>query len=208
MFVTSLGLYILESLGKKFLSILFGLYRDNALVVSQSRSQQAHTLDRLSQDLSSTLGSIGLKIKIETNFTVVNFLDTTLDLCCSSYRPYSESNENLSYINTVCSLHIMSKNLVRGVSKTISNLSSNQENFDTMDTYYNVILVSSGFKDCIPYMPNPITCNKNIVRFALPFSFYVKTFVGRIFLSLVDKYFTRVRSICTAQGSALVAHPT
>uniref|UniRef100_A0A0L8FQN0 PH domain-containing protein n=1 Tax=Octopus bimaculoides TaxID=37653 RepID=A0A0L8FQN0_OCTBM len=145
-------LYILDILGKRFPSVLFSLYRDDALAIS--RGANGHTLDRLRKDLISAFGSVRLKITIETNLTTVDFLDVTFDLVSGTYKPYHKPNERLSYISTSsCQPPIVFMNLVKGVSKRILNLSSSQDIFNVATLYYNEALALNGFKDHIFYMP-------------------------------------------------------
>lgn len=88
---------------------------------------------------------------------------------------------------------IVFKNLANGVR--ISSLSSNQESFDAVVSYYNEALAASGFKYRISNMPKPNTCRrkryKNIIWFSsTPFSLNTTMPVGRLFLRLTNKHFT------------------
>lgn len=104
------------------------------------------------------------------------------------------TQKEVSYIKTQPhATHIMSKNLVKGVSKRILNLFSGQETSNSTAPYCNETLVSSGFKDYMSYMLGSSTHKRkycwNVICFAPPFSLNVKTCMGRIFLSCVYKYF-------------------
>lgn len=71
---------------------------------------------------------MGLKVIREINLTITDFLDVTLNLGYGSYKPYRKPNERLAYINTAsCHPPITFKNLVMGVTKRVSSLSSNQK---------------------------------------------------------------------------------
>lgn len=96
---------------------------------------------------------VGLKITIETNLILTDFLDVMLDLGSGAYGPYRKPNERLMYINTVsCHPTIVLKNLVNGINKRITNLSFNQEIFDAAAPYYIETLAATGLKDHILYM--------------------------------------------------------
>lgn len=129
------GLYVLDSILKKFSSVLFDIYRDDALTIS-SRAI-FHTPDRLRRDLISTLASMRLRITIETNITMGDSLYVTLDLGSDAHMLYCKANEALLYtITTSCHSCIVFRNMVKCISKMISNLPYNQAFFDTTIPYY------------------------------------------------------------------------
>lgn len=124
------GVYILDILGKMFPSVLFSLYRDDALTIS--RRANGYTIDRHKKDLTSALSSMRFKITIETNCTTVDFVDITLDVCCDKYRPYLKTNKRLSYVtHRLLSPHYSSQESNERCK--ILKLSSSQDIFNAAD---------------------------------------------------------------------------
>ena len=77
------GSYALASLPAKYKRKDVGLYRDDGLAVH--RGVSGRNADRIRKDLIKHFNDLGLKITIETNLRVTNFLDLTLDLNCGKY---------------------------------------------------------------------------------------------------------------------------
>ena len=71
------GLFILNSLGKKFGKENVGLYRDDGLAI---------------------LKQLGLKITAQTNLHVVNFLGVAFALQNGKYKPYRKPNDDPLYV--------------------------------------------------------------------------------------------------------------
>ena len=69
------GLFLLSQLQDLGLSI--GLFRDDGLAVSRFRGRQT---EKVSQKIRNIFDKYNLKLDIQTNKTVVNYLDITLDL--------------------------------------------------------------------------------------------------------------------------------
>ena len=85
-----------------------------------------------------------LKITIETNLKIVNFLDVTFDLNNDSYQPFSKPNSQPIYVKTKSNhLPNIIKYIPNMISNRISKLSSNKENFDRATVYYNKALKTS-----------------------------------------------------------------
>ena len=78
--------------GKKF-----GLYRDDGLGIVK---ESAREIERIKKDLCSTFNTYGLKITIEANKKIVNFLDVTLNLSTGKYQPYSKPNNIPLYVHS------------------------------------------------------------------------------------------------------------
>ena len=72
-----------------------------------------------------------LKVTIEANAKIVNFLDITLDLSTSIYKPYMKENDTLVYVNRE-SNHppMVLKNIPLGINERLSRISANQQVFD------------------------------------------------------------------------------
>ena len=189
------GLYILQTLGEKYDLNTSGLYRDDGLCFFNNISGPQS--DRIRKDLIKLFkDKFGLKITIEANLTIVNFLDVTFDLQRGIYQPYSKPNDKPLYVN-VNSNHPPNiiKCIPKMISKRITNISTNEEVFNRAAPYYNDALKSSGYSEEIKYEKKTTTSkrsrSRNIIWFNPPFSMNVRTNVAKRFLNIVDKNFPR-----------------
>ena len=73
-----------------------GLYRDDGLAVSSATPRGN---ERIKNEICLVFKEHGLNITIEVNKKIVDFLDVTLDLNDSTYRPYTKPNASLLYVN-------------------------------------------------------------------------------------------------------------
>ena len=90
---------------------------------------------------------MGLKITIEANKKVVNFLDVTLNLNNGKYMPYNKPNNNPLYINKK-SNHPPSiiDNIPLSINKRLSEISYDEESFYKAAPLYQNALNNSGYK--------------------------------------------------------------
>ena len=91
------GLLILHKVREKFPNLTFGLYRDDGLGVHKKLS--GTNVERMKKTLIAVFKDMGLKITIETKLTVVDYLDTTLNLNEGTYMPYRKPLDTPQYIN-------------------------------------------------------------------------------------------------------------
>ena len=189
------GLYILDVLAQKYNKDEIGLYRDDGLAAFRNIS--GSKAERIKKDITKTFHDIGLKITIETNLKIVNFLDVTLDLSDGKFYPYRKPNDQPMYIHRE-SNHppTIIKQLHKSISKRISTISSDKKIFDEAAPHYNSALKSSGHSETLTYMNentgrNTRNRQRNIIWFNPPFSKSVQTNIGRTFLHLIDKHFPR-----------------
>ena len=149
------------------------------------------------KDITKIFKDLGLKVTIECNKKVVNFLDVTLDLNTGNYYPYKKPNDELLYVhkNSNHPPNII-KDLPKMIERRLSHLSSNEDIFNRAKPEYEKALKDSGFSEKLVYRkPNPErqTKKKNrkrkIIWFNPPFSRSVETNVAKIFLNLVKKHF-------------------
>lgn len=89
------GCYLLSILTKKYGQNI-GLYRDDDLAAFQHAPQE---IERIKKELCKTFGDNDLKITIQANITVVNFLDVTLDLKSGKHWPYTIPGNVPSYVH-------------------------------------------------------------------------------------------------------------
>ena len=188
------GLYILHILGNKFGKDNLGLYRDDGLACF--RGINGPTSDRIRKDIVGIFKELGLKITIETNLKIVNFLDITFNLVTGIHQPYIKPNDQPLYINKK-SNHPPNiiKALPESISRRISNISSNKEVFNVAAPFYNKALAASGYSEKIEYKPQSISNkrnrSRNIIWYNPPYSINVETNIANKFLQLVTKHFPK-----------------
>ena len=138
-----------------------------------------------------------LKITVEANLTIVNFLDVTLDLKSGKHLPYTKEGNIPLYVHKQ-SNHPPSilRNIPESIHKRLSEISSDKECFDKAKSTNQVALNESGYKCNLSYkqtIPDaPKTRRnrqRNITWFNPPYSKNVETKVGKCFLSLIDHHF-------------------
>ena len=86
-----LGLYILSQLQN--LNIQVGLYRDDGLGAATQCPEQVENIKKKNCQVFS---DIGLKITVEANKKIVNFLDVSLDLSNNTFKPYLKPNSPIT----------------------------------------------------------------------------------------------------------------
>ena len=126
----------------------------------------------------------------------VNYLDVTLNLENSTYRPYQKENNQKKYIN-IESNHPPSiiNQLPLSIESRLSSLSFSEEIFNDSVIPYHDALDKSGYKHKVNYKANIDTASnkkqrkRNIIWFNPPYSKNVKTNIGKIFLNLIKKHF-------------------
>lgn len=141
----------------------------------------------------------GLKITIEANKKVVNFLDVTLNLNKGSCEPYSKPNNTPLYVHRD-SNHPPSilKNIPLAINKRLSEISSDRVSFDKAAPMYQQALEASGYNHQLKFDTTTKDQtsregrrrHRNITWYNPPFSENVATNVGRKFLCIVKESFT------------------
>ena len=190
------GLYILHKLNDKFPELNTGLYRDDGL--SALKRTPKTKLEHLKKDIIKMFKEeFGLKITLESDLITVNFLDITLDLHGEKFYPYRKPNDFPVYIHKQSNHppHV-AKQLPVGIEKRLSEISSDEQTFNSFKKDYEQALQKSGHKPKLEYnppTPGSRTRNKNrkrnIIWFTPPYSSALKTYLGKEFLNLVDKNF-------------------
>ena len=97
--------------------------------------------------------SFGLKITVETNKKVVNFLDITFNLHNGTFQPYRKPNDEPLYIHSQ-SNHPLSilRQLPSSINKRISKLSCDEPTFQAAAPAYQDALKRSNFDDNLTYL--------------------------------------------------------
>ena len=163
-----------------------GLYRDDGLAIFKNINTRSG--DNVRKKFSEILGNLGLKITVQSNLKVVDYLDVTLILTAGKYYPYGKPDNNPLYINAN-SNHPPSViwQIPASTSTRISGLSCDSDEFNKTSQVYNDTLKSSGYKEKIRYDQNRNQRNRprNIIWFNPPFSQNVEMNVAKSFLQLV-----------------------
>ena len=89
------GSYLLNQLPEG-LRKQIGLYRDDGLGAFQQTPKE---IEGIKKDICKVFRNNGLKITIEANKKIVNFLDVTLNLDKGSYEPYTKPNNTPIYVH-------------------------------------------------------------------------------------------------------------
>ena len=74
-----------------------GLYRDDGLGVL--RKSPGSKADRIRKDIIKVFAELGLRITIQTNLKVADFLDLSLNLSTESFYPFRKPNDQPLYIH-------------------------------------------------------------------------------------------------------------
>jgi len=188
------GAYILSKLAPFFAPGDVGLYRDDGLAVLRNAS--GHSADKTRKDVTKVFDSLGLKITIVTNRTVVDFLDTTLNIRTAMYRPYRKPNDTPLYVSTE-SNHppVILRNIPEGISKRLSGVSCSEAVFKESTPVYADALAASGHPKTMTYHERTTTTSnkkrrkRKVIWFNPPFSKNVKTNIGARFLQLIKRHF-------------------
>ena len=132
---------------------------------------------------------MGLKITVEANKKIVNFLDITLDLSRDLYKPYMKPNNQLLYVNKN-SNHPPSilENIPKSVNKRLTELSKNKIVFNEAKNEYQKALDEAGYDFKLKFNPQDQnqrsrkSRRRNVTYFNPPYSRNIKTNIGKEFL--------------------------
>ena len=91
------GTFLLYELSLKYNKADIGLYRDDGLVIFKKISGPKS--EKVKKDIQKLFKENELDIVIQCNMKTVNYLDVTLNLENSTYRPYQKENNQIKYIN-------------------------------------------------------------------------------------------------------------
>ena len=189
------GIYLLSILATKCDKENIGLYRDDGLAAVKNLS--GPQTERLKKEFQQVFNDNGLKITIECNLKVVDYLDVTLNLNNGTHKPFRKPNDETLYIsaNSNHPPNII-KQLPISVEDRLRSLSSSKRVFSEAAQHYQGALEKCGFTHKLEYEKNRnggISKNRSrkIIWFNPPFSKNVSTNVAKEFLRLVDKHFGR-----------------
>ena len=190
--------YLLSKL-KELCGDAVGLYRDDGLCVL---TEPPHIIERTKKRICEIFKTNGLRITIEANKKVINFLDVTLDLNRETHRPYLKPGNTPMYVNTK-SNHppTVIRAIPEGINRRLSDISSNEGEFRQSTNIYQEALDKSGhnhkleFRKKAQQKTNNRTRKRNITWFNPPFDGKVKTNVGKEFLKIVVESFPAGHSL-------------
>jgi len=186
------GTLLLHSITAKY-GNTFGLYRDDGLGVIRG---SARNTEKIKQGLCTLFHTHGLRITIEANKKVVNFLDVTLDLNNNQHKPYNKPNNTPIYVHAK-SNHPTSilRNIPISINNRLSNISSNSQVFNASTQLHQNALNQSGHKHKLEYEPaslhHPTRTNRKrkIIWFNPPYNKAVDTKIGNLFFQYLDEEF-------------------
>ena len=69
-----------------------GLYRDDGLALSPFSAKET---EKVKRDITKIFKDCGLKVTIQANLKIVDYLDVTLDLMTGIHKPFIKPNTNL-----------------------------------------------------------------------------------------------------------------
>ena len=114
------GLYILDVLSSKFSKEKIGLYRDDGLSCFQNVS--GTQAEKVKKKICEIFQSCGLKITIETNLQITDFLDVIFNLKNEKYYPFRKPNNDPLYINALSNHPKNIKEIPNMISKRIAEI--------------------------------------------------------------------------------------
>ena len=89
--------FLLYALSLKYNKTNKGLYRDDGLAVFRNVCD-THC-EKIKKEFQKLFRQHGLKLIIKCNLKIVDFLDVTLNLTDSTYKPYHKPNDEICYIH-------------------------------------------------------------------------------------------------------------
>ena len=175
------------------------MYRNDRLAVFKNKSGPESEKNK--KPIQSIFRENKLKITIQCNLNIVDYLDVTFNPTDSSYRPFNKTNNEINYIHKQ-SNHPPSiiKQLPLSVERCLSKLSSNEKIFNDSIPIYQEALIKAGSNHKLTYQKqgqkkeNSQQCKRQIIWFIPPYSKNVTTKVGKFFLCLIDKHFPHITS--------------
>ena len=144
------GTYILSKISNEISKKQVGLYRDDGLGILKNMS--GSEMDRTRKNLTKIFQECGLSIVCKINLTSVDFLDVRFDMKLGTYARYRKPSSDPIYIHKH-SNHPQNilRDLLKSISKRISDFSSNEEIFNNHISIYQQALKNSGFNNDLIY---------------------------------------------------------
>ena len=123
----------------------FGLYRDDGLGVVKSKS--GLETEKIKKIIQKIFKENKLDIVIKCNMKLIYYLDVTLNLNNSNYKPYHKPDNEILYIHKDSNHPLSILNQIpTSTEKRIFNLSSNETIFNESKEIYQKALEKSGYR--------------------------------------------------------------
>ena len=141
---------------------LVSAFVDDGLAITNASPRDT---ENIKKEICRIFNSNGLRITIEANKQIINFLDVTFNLNQNTYRPFTKPNAELLYVHRE-SNHppIATKNIPAGINKRLSFLSSDKASFDQAAPPCQKALNESGYEFTLQYEPKAPGKRKNRQR--------------------------------------------
>ena len=109
-------------------------------------------MNRLKKRMHKLFKKIGLKITIQTNMKIVDFLDVTLNTD-GTFKPYMKPNNTIKYVHRDSNHpNIIKKQIPKSVNKRLNTISSSNEQFESAKNEYQEALQKSGYTNILKYV--------------------------------------------------------
>lgn len=188
------GLFLLNIINSRITGN-FGLYRDDGLASIRATPRQTESIKK---QLCEIFRENGLKITIECNKKIVNYLDVTLNLNNGEYQPYVKPNNVIRYVHRN-SNHppLILDNIPPSINNRLSKISSNESIFKSNISGHQHALKESGFDYKLTYKTEDLNHaqannrGRKIIWYNPPFCKSVHTNVGKKFLCIIKEEFPK-----------------
>ena len=133
---------------------------------------------------------------IKCNLKIVDFLDVSLNLTDSTYKPYYKANDEICYIYKKSNYpSLITKQLPISIETRLSTISSDEKVFNESVCIYQEAPDKFGYNHKLKFQKTTTNNTQrrqrkmSIIWFNPPFSKSVVTKTGKTFQRLIDKYF-------------------
>ena len=137
------GTYILSKISNEINKKQVGIYRGDGLGVLRNIS--GSEMDRTRKNFFKIFQECGLSIVLKINLTSVDFLDVRFDRKQETYTPYRKPNNDIHKHSNHPQNTL--RDLLKFISKRISDTSSNEEIFNNHFPIYEQASKNSGFNN-------------------------------------------------------------
>ena len=141
------GTYILSKISNEINKKQVGIYRGDGLGVLRNIS--GSEMDRTRKNFFKIFQECGLSIVLKINLTSVDFLDVRFDRKQETYTPYRKPNNDIHKHSNHPQNTL--RDLLKFISKRISDTSSNEEIFNNHFPIYEQASKNSGFNNNLTY---------------------------------------------------------
>ena len=127
-----------------------GIYRDDGLGVTCIPKREVEHV--LKPKLTKIFNDLDLKITIECNLKIVDFLNVTLDLKNGKYFVYRKENNDINYIHSKSNHPInVIRDIPSSINRMLNQLSSDKDMFEKEVTKYQKALNKNGYEYKLKY---------------------------------------------------------